>query len=46
MGLRPKQDADQRAKIEAAESVGISAHDAVRENPQVEPIGEAAQIRR
>jgi NCS2 family nucleobase:cation symporter-2 len=36
----------QRAKIEAEEQSGISAHDAVRENPQVEPKGEAAQIPR
>ena len=34
----------QRAKYEAEEASGISGHDAVRENPQVEPIGEAAQI--
>jgi NCS2 family nucleobase:cation symporter-2 len=36
----------QRAKIEAQEQSGVSAHDAVRENPQVEPKGESAQIPR
>jgi NCS2 family nucleobase:cation symporter-2 len=36
----------QRAKIEAQEHSGVSAHDAVRENPQVEPKGESAQIPR
>jgi xanthine permease len=34
----------QRAKYEAEEAGGHSGHDAVRENPQVEPYGEAAQI--
>ena len=34
----------QRAKYEAEEAAGVSAHDAVRENPQVEPRGEAAHI--
>jgi NCS2 family nucleobase:cation symporter-2 len=36
----------QRAKYESEEGANVSAHDAVRENPQVEPYGEAAPIPR